>query len=320
MKVLGYFSGWVGITIIEVVLFSVVVGIWYAIVGRCLKYRITSFSFAGFMIKNDGHKISITTVPIRFIAVVTLFKMDLTSRIRVIFETTVTVLMSITTAIGFFIIYRLFDWSNIYVKITGVQLIINMLVYALFYYATIKPAFAKGEKRYIWEQEMCAKNKLMSGVRAKDIPVINVDINNKNILAQRCNLYNYFHYLDDKQYEFLEPYILRFREIIGDVNNISSYNIPLAYEIIYFYSIIKPDYAIARHYKELLGEHLDNDMDLNGRRVFAAYLIGTDQLKSLAVGVINQGLQTSDTGNDFVMRGMEIELLNELKERLEKEI
>ncbi len=283
--------------------------------GVCMGYRITSFSFAGIMIINNNKKISVTMAPWRLIAQAELFRKEMSGRLKFIKETLDFILMTVFTGTALTIWYRLLV-ENIYLQYIDKILIVIWFIHLFSMLGMIKKAFSKGHDHYIWEQEIKISNQLKNGVRPGQIALTDVDMNSKDFIERRCILYNYYTLLDSKKYDELPLYIERFEHYIGTQFNIASQNVPYAYEIVYYYSIINYNLERAEHYVALLGELLKNDMDLNGRRVYAGYLLGTNKPKESVMRVLEQCKADEHRFNSQVISGMEYELISQLKEKL----
>lgn len=87
-------------------------------------------------------------------------------------------------------------------------------------------------------------------------------------------------------------------------------------ELIFYYSYLEKDPERVERYKKRLPFMIENDMDLNGRRVYAYYLYGKGADTSEILNVIEDGLSVA---KDFTSPGnipMEIDLLLHLKRDL----
>lgn len=289
-----------------------------------LGYTIAYFSFAGIMIKYDGDKVNFTLAPIRLFAEVGFIKKDLTVKVKLIAETLVIVGMTFISFICLYLLNTSFD-TSLYLKSFCIGEVVILIFNWFAYIKFLKQALGKGEEHKLWEYDFIVSNKLKSGVRPRDIEPLdieqlNIEMDVKNVTAKRCMLWNYFHYLDAKEYDKLEKYILEFRKIIGNTFNVMACDMPYAYEIIYYYSMIGKDVGLAEHYYDLVSVNLRNDNDLNGFRVNAGYLIGTNKLLASALELINKGLYLEKKQDGFVISVLERELLSELKEYAEEKM
>jgi hypothetical protein len=207
---------------------------------------------------------------------------------------------------------------KLYVKVMYIALIVilgfNWLIYILF----LKQALGKGEAHRLWEYDLVTMNKLKNGISPRDIEPIDMNVNLKDAFSKKCMLLNYYHYLDSKEYEKLDEYIPLFKNIIGDIDNVLASDMPYAYEIIYYYSIINQDIGMAEHYHDLIAVSIKNDNDLNGLRVRAGYLLGTNKPVESALELINIGLYSKNDNDNMIMLRMEKEMLSELKECAEE--
>lgn len=85
-------------------------------------------------------------------------------------------------------------------------------------------------------------------------------------------------------------------------------------ELIFYYSYLEKDLERAENYKKQAPHMIENDTDLNGRRVYAYYLYGKGANAYKILNVIEEGLSVAE---EFPLRGnisMETNLLLRLKE------
>ncbi|MBQ3666255.1 MAG: hypothetical protein II919_09160 [Lachnospiraceae bacterium] len=302
------------------VVYMLIMSLWTIVVGLCLGFQFLQFTFIGMSIKNDAGKLSFLVAPARLTAETLIVKNDENGRdiIRLnVIETVLTIITSILTA---FIMYKKYGMNN-YIKSMFVCLFLVIVLNVYVVYTMLKEAFGTGVHHDLWEHTMIVKNRLVAGMRPADCEPMQMDDSITTPTADRCRLYNYYYYLDTKQYDELQAYITRFINIIGDINNVAPSSVPYAYEIVYYYSVIQPNLTMAEHYYALVSAWLEKDMDLNGRRVYAAYLYGTNKPLSSVKSTISQGIQRAgeDLGRPSVMRSFELQLLNELREKADNQ-
>lgn len=87
-------------------------------------------------------------------------------------------------------------------------------------------------------------------------------------------------------------------------------------ELIFYYSYLEKDPGKAERYKNQAPSMIENDMDLNGRRVYAYYLYGKEADTDKILEVIKEGLAVAQ---EFPMPGnipMETKLLQYLRDLL----
>lgn len=316
METIALISSTVALFILEFIGYMLVLAIADIFIGISMGYTFTSFSFAGFMIRNDNKRLSVTTTPMRFIAETLLYRKEMTGKIKILNMTIQCIVMTLLSGITAYAFVCFGVVDNPYTKFMNINLGIIWIIHILVYISYLKKAFSKGHEHYLWEQEIITFNKIKNDVRPGDIPLIDVELSEKSPLAKKCILLNYYRLLDGEEYDLLPPYIETFENIIGNVNNIIASDVPYAYEIVYYYSVINENLVKAEHYAGLLGNLLINDMDMNGRRVYAAYLLGTNKSKESVMTVIKQGLTDDNRTSGQVIKRMEAELLTKLKEKL----
>ena len=91
------------------------------------------------------------------------------------------------------------------------------------------------------------------------------------------------------------------------------------YELLYYYCAIEPDIQKAEQMMKYLGRNLEKDKDINGRRVYAAYLYYTGKDKELALEVAKSGLEVYGKSLDKGLALFERDLINQLIEKIEGE-
>lgn len=299
--------------IIEFICYMLILALVEILVGLCLGYKFVSFSFAGLMIKNDNNKISFEIVPIRFLAMTILIRKEVNGKTKLIKGTSEFLIMTVLTILSLYI-WHVISLDNIYLRYIDKTLILCLVFHGILFMDTVKKFFSKGHEHYIWEQEIKISNQLKNGIRPNQINLIDVNMDSNDFTEKKCILYNYFILLDNKKYDELLPYIEKFEQYIGTRNNIIASDFPYAFEIIYYYSMVNNDIKKAEHYVTLLGDVLKNDMDLNGRRVYAGYLIGTGKPKELIMKVFEQCKSYNLNDSSKIIATMEYDLISQLKE------
>ena len=127
-------------------------------------------------------------------------------------------------------------------------------------------------------------------------------------------LYQYFYALEKGDTERIRQLIYKMEKALppkatGPLGGV--YN-----ELIFYYSWLEKDPEKAERYKKKAPFSLENDMDLNGRRVYAYYLYGRGADTSKIRNVIEEGLSVA---SEFLIPGnisMETNLLLHLRDRL----
>ena len=110
------------------ILYMLMLALVSMLTGVCLGYRITSFSFAGIMILNDNNKISVTLAPWRLIAQASLFRKEISGRIKIMKDMSDLIIMTILSGIALIIWYRL-SVENIYLQYIDKILIVILFIH-----------------------------------------------------------------------------------------------------------------------------------------------------------------------------------------------
>ncbi len=87
-------------------------------------------------------------------------------------------------------------------------------------------------------------------------------------------------------------------------------------ELIFYYTFVDLHLDKAQHYYELTKKILFKDMDLNGRRVLAAYLYYVVNDSQAARAACDDGLRVADKFPIPAQAQMEIHLIKDLQERI----
>lgn len=126
--------------------------------------------------------------------------------------------------------------------------------------------------------------------------------------------FQYFCALERGDEEQVRQLIYKMEEALP--KNVPTFLDGVCSELIFYYSYLEKDPGKAERYKNQAPSMIENDMDLNGRRVYAYYLYGKEADTDKILKVIGEGLAVAQ---EFPMPGnipMETKLLHHLRDLL----
>ena len=296
---------------------TLIMSIWYLLFGKLSGYKIVQFTYLGFGVKrNDNGRFEKVKVPFSLMAVAENVRKNITKEIVLKYKRNVQFMLTLTLGTIASVLWYYKPIGKSYLMITEVSIAVVFILYLYDYISIMRVANSTTIDGRLWEQELITKNELRNGIRPKDFTYIEVPEKDMSIRANNCRLLNYYHLLDKGDVYELSKYIDVFKQIVGDEKNVGVHNIGFVYEIIYYYSIINPNSEQREYYYNLLEATLKNDMDINGRRVYAGYLIGNEYPDELTSAIISQGLSDECRNNESIPVDMEVDLLQSLQNRL----
>lgn len=176
-----------------------------------------------------------------------------------------------------------------------------------------------GEYTKKWEEIL---QLLLQGVRPGDLE----DKLQDDIELSAKSSFNMYQYVIMQYYCALEKGDMeRVKELAHKLENalpqknISSLFSGVFREMVFYYSQVEKDAGKAEYYLKNCPALIENDMDLNGRRVYAYYLYGTLGETEKALKTIEEGLAVAQ---EFAVPGnipMETELLVSLRETIQRQ-
>lgn len=182
---------------------------------------------------------------------------------------------------------------------------------------TIIKLKGNSEKAVAFRESIIVRNMWMQGVRPRDIKV---EYNEDKVYSQQANIYLfyvqnlYYHFLDKGDFYYIErllPYFQKKTEYFAPVNVI------YYFELLYYYSIMSAMGNKDCNYKayELYSrcqQSLENDKDVNARRVLSAFKLYVQNEPELALKLATEGLENADDFNCSGLVTMEKELIENI--------
>ena len=145
---------------------------------------------------------------------------------------------------------------------------------------------------------------------AEEVELSGAGLAEKNRYIQ----FQYFSALEKGDEERVSQLIHKMEEALPQ--NVPAFLGGICGELIFYYSYLEKDLSKAERYKNQAPSMIENDMDLNGRRVYAYYLYGKEADTDKILEVIAEGLAVAQ---EYPMPGnipMETKLLQYLRDLL----
>ncbi len=173
------------------------------------------------------------------------------------------------------------------------------------------------EKAVAFRESIIVRNKWMQGVRPRDTEV---EYNEEKVYSSQANIYLfyvqnlYYHLLDKGDFYYIErllPYFQKKTEYFAPANVI------YYFELLYYYSIMSAmgnkncNYNAYELYSRCQ-QSLENDKDVNARRVLSAFKLYVANEPELALKLATEGLENADDFNCSGLVAMEKELLENI--------
>lgn len=182
---------------------------------------------------------------------------------------------------------------------------------------TIIKLKGNSEKAVAFRESIIVRNKWMQGVRPRDIEVL---YNEDKVYSPQANIYLfyvqnlYYHLLDKGDFYYIErllPYFQKKTEYFAPANVI------YYFELLYYYSIMSAMGNKECNFKayELYSrcqQSLENDNDVNARRVLSAFKLYVANEPESALELATEGLKNADDFNCSGLVAMEKELLENI--------
>lgn len=301
--------------------FTVVAAISNMLFGLLLGYRILSISFCGLMLRQENGKYKFTFSNVSITPLVQL-EAKIASKWKKIFLEIGTIILGIPSAIGIYLLgaYQEEAFRPLWEKTAlclGFFLVVNLIVVVNLF---IK-MFGNSPSSVFYRERERVLSMIHNGVHPKDIQ-FNYDEQwqelFKNMSHRDYDLLRYYNALELNDVERIQQLIPKMSGCIGDLWSESQ--IPLFYELIYYYSAVAKDLSKAESYAGHIMHILEKDKDVNGRRVYAAYLYYTAKPKKLALSAAKEGLQVVDKYPYKGIAYMERDILNDLVQKIEGDL
>lgn len=179
--------------------------------------------------------------------------------------------------------------------------------------------YGNGPESVFWRESQRILELLQAGSRPKDL-VFKYDEPGQDYFNkaghQNYNLFRYYKALELGEMDMVSVMVKKMEQAVTPAAW-SRWQTPLYYEILYYYSAICRDLPMAEQYADLIMEVMRQDKDINGRRVYAAYLYYTGKDKTFALQTARNGLEVME---QFPIKGqafMERDLLEKMIQEIE---
>lgn len=306
---------------IGMVVFVAFIAVIQFITGKIMGYMLLVFRlpFISFVYENGRITTKISSKNICPYCAMT--KIDSTKTEDLIYGFLPTVIYVVTSVTLFFLLINKVPRFIQIMLIFGI--IYAAVASALTLYVVYINFFSRSEKAKIQQDIIKQRKLIQAGVRPGEMTFFTHDpeIRKYNsldfpIYVTAANIrYNYF--LDRGEYDKLAPYAQIFAMNLPVSNTLIHGYISIIYELIFFYSYIQPDPVSARKLFDRCKEQLENDMDINGRRVLAYYFFGTERSLMGAEQAAREGLACAHLYPHRGIAKLEEELLHRLLAQIE---
>lgn len=303
--------------------YSVSVFLANLIFAPMLGYKYASISFFVFMLSRQNGKMKLKSGFLSIVPTVTL-EMKSTKYWRKLTLEIFTLLTIILVAfLMYFVIAPCFGEFGLGMwRIATYLLCILIVINFIALIDMITKMYGNGHKSIIWREKDRVKNLVQEGVRPKSISFKAQELGIRHFSTIVTNwdydLMYYYNALDSEDYDRMHALMEKMLSSLP--NQWSDWQVPYFYEIIYYFAAVKKDIAKAERYASLIYNIMSADEDVNGKRVYAAYLYYTNKDKKLALKVAKEGMNVAGT---FSMPGiavMEKDLLNKIIEEIQEDL
>lgn len=296
------------------------------IVGELLGYRFAAFHLWGVHILRENGKIKARFGKFTFFPSVQMFQPKKHSALKkIIYEAAPAYLGIVAIIIAIWKInhMRASDAREILIAVT-IVLLCHLVIHAINFIKIIKYIFGNGAEAVLWRENDRINELLAAGVQPKDIEFLLPDDGESfgkltTVNANMRLVYDfrrYYHSLELGRYDECSYYVKKMEESLTGSwlpSNTLHY-----YEILYFYTAVRKDLSKAETYFAQVDSVLEKDMDINGRRVYAAYLFYSGKDINRAVQVAEEGLkvveQFPQKGLAYMERDFITKMLFEMKD------
>lgn len=312
---------YLGFLTVAIVCFTwaLLIAIFILIVGKMFGGELREFRLFGFSIVKNRGKFTIQKKPFMPIPICEMMGRVYESRSRWLAYQGV--VMGIMVIIGIVTMFFVFSYEysggyvGEYVKWSMMFICIFIVVHILLFVSYVRPLSSdKVQQQAFMVKEIVRQ--VNGGIRPKNIKTSldeKVPIDSPAHLSfMSYILIRYYRAIENHDIEEIKKAASIMVSGLGQGAAAQSYAMFYA-ELLFFYSSFNLDEETARLYFKACPERPENDMDMNGRRIYAYYLYNIEGNAERALQVIQEGL---DVAEDFPMKGlvpMEKELLFLLK-------
>lgn len=300
-------------------LFQAIAAITMLIIGPIIGYKLISFSFLGLEVAKVNEKFQFRFSNIALVPEINQFIKPNQIWKRIIKEIVVFLVGVGVVVLGVVV------WKNMTGEFEKGVALFTTIILGLFYLwdfiliiKLIIQMCGTGFESQLFRDHQEVKTKLLDGVHPKDI-VFRCPEPNKNYFSKVSHYqYNMLNYYKELESDNLEEVSLYISKMIGILPVFWSVQYtPYYYEVLYYYTALNKDLSKAEFYASIILNVLEKDKDINGRRVYAAYLYYTGKNRKHAMQVAREGLEVVDKfspkGQAYMERDLIYKLINEME-------
>lgn len=318
--------------IIGFYLFSMVFTIGEFVFGLILGFKFRYFSFLGLNILRENGKICVRKTNFAYLPFIAMVYGDNEEDIGYTRDLIKYILKSVTLIVTIVIVYLCCSsLSGIYhmaYLMVVTELIIGTIIVIIKYFDFVIKAFGKGPKSEIFREVRSVHSQLRQGVTPGKLRFSD-KIPNHKIFDSRepdywgYDMIRYYWAVENNQMSMMKMIFISAMENQVDYDmkrktrDVIRQN--FYYELIYYYSAIETDIQKAEKFMNYAGSNLEKDKDINGRRVYSAYLYYTGKGRELALEAAQSGLEVFGQSHEKGLALFERDLINQLIEKIKGE-
>lgn len=290
-------------------LYFVIADITIFIVGEILGYRFAYLYLWGIKIYRENGKIKLQSA--KFLRNPSLLMSPPVNRSdtkKVIYESSPVFFGMLVVILAFLgAIHIRSHNGRFFILIILFSLSISLIWHAVSTLKIIKNIYGNGPEAVFWRENERVTDLINAGVQPKDIEFycpedgesFGSEKTVNNVMHRFYDMIRYYKALELGRFDEASYYVKKMEGILT-MQWIPSHTL-FYYEIIYFYAAVMKDLLKTESYFLKIDSILEKDMDINGRRVYAAYLFYTGKDRNKAMQVAEEGLKAME---QFPQKGL----------------
>ena len=295
------------------------------IIGEIIGYKFASFNLWGFQFIRENKEVKFRSTKFTLFPSLMMFPPEIHSQEKkVLYECAPLFLGLLAVVMGSVgIMWMPKGILRTILAVTLFALLLNFIVHFWNLLKLLFNMYGKGPESIFWRENERVNDLLKVGVQPKEIEFFIPEAGEsfgkatsvRSVSHWNYDFKRYYKALQWGKYDEVAYYIKRMESVVTG-NWVPSQTL-FYYEIIYYYTAIMRDVQRAEKYFLMVDSVLTKDMDINGRRVYAAYLYYTGKNPYIAMQVAQEGLNVV---GHFPMKGlayMERDLILQLMQRIQ---
>lgn len=313
---------WVLGVLLGIFMYNLVSAVSNLIFGLIMGYSYSNISFLGMMLVNENGKMKFRQSDLSFLPSV-LLQVKVVPKWKKILMEIWPIIVGGAAAVGLKYWAKFFEEKyRLTLEKTSIILICFLIFHFIMLVNLIFNMFGKSKSAMFWREKDRVMTLLNSGIRPKDIEFkaeeLGFPIFGSNIMHHTYDILVYYNALEKGDEAKIKEIIANMEKCLGDMDD--NTKIPMYYELVYYYSAIEHNIHKAEGYSNSLLGLFEKDGDVNGKRVYAAYLYYTNKPREKALQVAKEGLWVADKYSIKGIARMEKNILSDLIEKIEGDI